>query len=73
MPGITAIPPPSRLYAPSSPLPHYPLGGTLWEVLRLSLGGPLWEMGGCLLFGPVRSPRPSSLALETFPEEQDFL
>ena len=66
MPGITAISPPSRLYVPSSPLPHYPLGGTLWEVLQLSLGGRL-------LFGPVRSPRPLSLALETFPEEQDFL
>ena len=33
----------------------------------------LWEVGGRLLFSPVRSPRPSSLALETFPEEQDFL
>ena len=59
-----------RLVFPSSP---YPLGGTLWEVLRLSLGGPLWEVGGRLLFGLVRSPRPSSLAWEMFPEEQDFL
>ena len=58
------------LIFPSSP---YPLGGTLWEVLRLSLGGPLWEVGGRLLFSPVHSPRPLSLALETFPEEQDFL
>ena len=47
---------------------------TLWEVpFGRSPQGPLWEVGGCLLFGPVHSPCPSSLALETFPEEQDFL
>ena len=34
MPGITAIPPPSQLYTPSSSLPfgRSPLGGPLWEV-----------------------------------------
>ena len=40
MPGITAIPPPSRLYALSSPLPP-----TLWEVpFGRSLYNSLWEV-----------------------------
>ena len=53
---------------PVFPLPHYPLGGTLWEVpLRLSLGGPLWEVGGRLLFGPVRFSLPFIFGLGDVP------
>ena len=63
MPRITAIPSSSQFYATSSLLPSG----------RSPLGGPLWEVGGSLLFSLVHSPHPSSLALETFPEEQDFL
>ena len=33
----------------------------------------LWEVGDSLLFSLVHSSCPLSLALETFPEEQDFL
>ena len=42
-------------------------------TLRPIFLASLWEVGGSLLFGLVCSPRPLSLALETFPEEQDFL
>ena len=64
---------PSHHHHDSTPrLPLFPTN--LWEVpFGRSLYDSLWEVGGCLLFGPVRSPCPSSLALETLPEEQDFL
>ena len=52
---------PSHHHHNSTPrLPHFPLGG------------PLWEVGGCLLFGLVCSPRPLSLALETLKNKTSF-
>ena len=74
MPRITAIPPPSRLYASSSPLPptlwEVPFGrspyDSLWEVpLRLSLGGPLTTLFGRSSLGGGRSSSIQSSSLSS--------